>query len=1062
MDQYPGNEDNFNSSIYIFEPTDFVVGDSNGIEGTSNVPIKQLADNTAYLKKFKGHLLRGTGDPTAGNLVGISTDSNILENTLYLDENTGNFWKPTSEDGSSWDNIYTSAKLNVNGLRINDSGDETDFLELRYNGTSKQIELVDKFGNFADLRVGSLKFNGIDGSTSTSSQILDDEIILLSEITNQSENSDGFFSVKNLQDISSITITSFEESSGGTGSTEDKWNITFSPGSTGEILSDVLSVGDRIQVKGFTENTGQVINGFYEITEIVDEMETGFQTGDSVHFKTSRSFGSINAGLYDSSNGTGSLSIDNSAQIRWNTTQGRFELRKRDGSLLSLNVKNLFLNGTPIEFYADRVISSQEEYDRLFNHTDTGSNICFLKNPDDNYLSNIENEYIVVKPKEDGSLEYDQDCTLEIQGSNVRIEFIDGTKLKFTNTGLSIKSLNDTNMVVDSKGTNFLNVLTEDFLRTSGDNEGEEIILENGDIIQTFSDDFVMNKKHTVTSFGKDIRTSWFENTGESFYDETKEINNAAASNIQTTNFLSKHFRIGGSGGSNNILSVYERFDSVVGGNDLHYTTFQRNTTSKQYEQSSVSSDGAGFGIPAGNITEPDIFYDEEAQRIHIVTVNDASNELLQHTWVDVSSSFSVSQGRVVNIETNDGVRDPKVYVSEGIVYISWIDTVNNEIKFRRSTSAGSGSTGYTFSGSSGINLSNTNPSGGSNHSLAVTNDETGLTGKVVIIYQEISDLNGILFDKSGNPAGTETPTTIDATGSTGEISKADILNNTVYCVYSKENAGSLERLKIAELDLTALGSSTLKAVVNSLSGANFSSIDFRINKENTFQFSGGKNIFTVFGFNNSADTGDTPMYIFYTSDLDSWNIRLIEGETSNVNSGNIPVIDDNDAVYISYYNGTDNYILKLYYQFKITVQNTLPGQSNETTLTVSPNALDNINLDIHIDGDDLATTELTNFSNMINSKIKMRWENCDASVGLSGDNKTFNISYEILEEPNTGSLNENEINTNVSEIMFSTFINSIINKLGTGNKNFNSCTNINYIGLIDDNSFIGNGDFDS
>ena len=66
MTTYTGDNSVFNSQVYIFDNDDLVLG---GLNGASNIPVKQLADNSSYLKKFKGRIIRGTGEPTAtGNV----------------------------------------------------------------------------------------------------------------------------------------------------------------------------------------------------------------------------------------------------------------------------------------------------------------------------------------------------------------------------------------------------------------------------------------------------------------------------------------------------------------------------------------------------------------------------------------------------------------------------------------------------------------------------------------------------------------------------------------------------------------------------------------------------------------------------------------------------------------------------------------------------------------------------------------------------------------------------------------------------------------------------------
>ena len=92
MSNYTPSSSTFNDEIYIYNDTsDIVIG---GLLGTSNVPIKQLADNTGYLKNFKGNVIRVASDPTTDNVLsGYVIDSNTDTNTLVLNTTTGSWFK---------------------------------------------------------------------------------------------------------------------------------------------------------------------------------------------------------------------------------------------------------------------------------------------------------------------------------------------------------------------------------------------------------------------------------------------------------------------------------------------------------------------------------------------------------------------------------------------------------------------------------------------------------------------------------------------------------------------------------------------------------------------------------------------------------------------------------------------------------------------------------------------------------------------------------------------------------------------------------------------------------
>jgi hypothetical protein len=484
--QYTGNAGNFSDSIYYFEPIDQVLG---GLTGPSNRPVKMLADNTAYLKKFKGNLIRGNGAPSDAVLTGYSIDANTNNNTIYLDEVTGAFWKRTGTN--TWQNTYAGATLNVKEVKFNNNGIDSQYVFLRYNATSNQLELRNSADTaYADLRVGTLIFDSADTEGGTISKFIDKEIIILNNITDASENQDGFFSVKLLIDETLATVTSFEVK-GLNGHTNDKFYYSGS-------LTTPISAGDYIQIKGIPELASEKINGFYK----VDSVGVGYIITNNI-------FKSLNSQT-EKTGLTGSVSKDNSAQLRWDNAHDRWELRKRDGTLLPLNVSGLLINGVAVSFIADRVISTTVQFDEIFNHHQhTGSNRCYLRTPEDNYNTHIFGEYIVIKRNTntpDGA--YTLNSLVIIEGSDNYISFMPGVVLRYANATCGFKFQNETNLVVDRIDTNLrkFEVLSENFYKVDGEHIGDIPIIRQSDTNYVFSQNPDINKKYYISQHNKNIK----------------------------------------------------------------------------------------------------------------------------------------------------------------------------------------------------------------------------------------------------------------------------------------------------------------------------------------------------------------------------------------------------------------------------------------------------------------------------------------------------------------------------------------------------------------------------
>ena len=578
---------NYNSQIYIFDPSDFVLGSENG---TSNIPIKELADNTTYLKKFKGVLLKGNGDPNISSpLSGVTLDDDNLNNTLYLDEDTGNFWKLTQIDPSIvWVNSYANANLTVKSLRLNEDGDVNDYVELSYDSSDNTLQITDTASQLADLKLNTLNTDSIKSNNGDITGVVDQEILLLFDITQESENADGYFSAKVMEDAP-VTIIGLDQAQ--TGETVDTWTSSVSSG----VLSDYLVFGNGadvyINIRNITEGVSDDLNGYYKVVSVDDGLST---------FTTDTSFKSA-IGVYNGSNGF--VSVDNSAQIKYNFTDETWEFIKRDGTDLEISVSSIVINDKPTGFIADRLINNDSDFNDLFNGGVSVDDTIFLVDPSTS--EPIKNEYIIVKPKFDvaeseAKYKYVLNNSVEILESNVRIECVGGAYIEYSVANISIQSRSDSLVSVQSKDLdNDLSIKQIDnYFDSNSITPNEELTYEDGTIL-VFDRDATTSEAISIASISsqeKNIDSSLEDSVSPVLADSTviKSIN----FKIGSVTYLSTIFI----DTSNNILV---------------------NIQSKQTDRTLVNVGTSSSLGTVADIDHIDGVFDESGQVIHVVCSND-------------------------------------------------------------------------------------------------------------------------------------------------------------------------------------------------------------------------------------------------------------------------------------------------------------------------------------------------------------------------------------------------------------------------------------------------------
>ena len=247
-----------------------------------------------------------------------------------------------------------------------------------------------------------------------------------------------------LEDLT-FTITNLEQAQ--TGESVDTWTTNIP---SGLVLSDYLEFDNGadvyVNISGINETSGESFNGFYKVTSVTDGITTSEFTTD-INFKQA-------IGSYDSSEG--SISVDNSAQIKYNNTDDIWEFIRRDGTLLEISVGGIVINNKASGFIADRLIDNETEFNDLFNGGASLDSTVYFVDPITDIP--IQNEYIIIKPKSDDTdpntrYKYTLNNSVEFLKSNIKIECIGGAYIEYSRANISLQSRTDSIINVLKKDT---------------------------------------------------------------------------------------------------------------------------------------------------------------------------------------------------------------------------------------------------------------------------------------------------------------------------------------------------------------------------------------------------------------------------------------------------------------------------------------------------------------------------------------------------------------------------------------------------------------------------------
>lgn len=627
MGSYAGDQSSYFPSITIFETDTLVLG---GIDGPDNIALKQLADSGSYIKKFKGRIVRGTGVPNASTLSGFNADANVVTNTLYLDEATQSFWKPNDSIGSTWTNFTKAAKLNIKGLKLNDAGDDTDFLKLEYDAANNRLMVKKPDNTLGNIRVAKVIFNQIDGEALDTAKIVDSEIILLFDIASEAQNQNAQYAVKRLSDIPALVVTAWDNTN-----PDSKFTFNTAP-------APYLAVNDYVQIRELPEDTGDNINGYY----LVKTIGGNFIEVDQ-NYKKIVANATAETGL------SGSISKDNSAMIMWNETAGYWELRDRAGNLLSINVGGLYINGVLSEIIPDRVVRNNLDYMEIFAHVETGQDTCYLKKPETGYTEYIKNEWIIIRPNEDSADgSYDVLNNIEIPKSNLKLEFYPGATFKFLGN-YTVRVRNDSDAPVYKYDGSSVRIYSENTYRTEGEFAGNQVAPLAGDEFFTFSDSPAVNRERSIVSIKKIAEENLFLRP-----DTRNALDTALSSGAQSVL------------ASQTSTVRYTRFGidymgvAYINNSQIYFSILQFNGTTKNYEQvyptvptpiytSSISPSRTFSKVWATqNGSRFVVFgYDSAANVVRCVFSNNMSTTPI---WTSQFSSFQILDGSGASLTNYD------------------------------------------------------------------------------------------------------------------------------------------------------------------------------------------------------------------------------------------------------------------------------------------------------------------------------------------------------------------------------------------------------------------------
>jgi hypothetical protein len=975
---YTPVDNTFNTEVYIFSSEDFVLGE---LDGTSNIPLKQIAENTAYLKRFKGRIIYGTGTPSTGSIpTDMVLDSYSIYNVLYLDETTGSFWKLTSISPITWSNITKSTVLNVAGLKINNAGNDAEYFEFKYNSTTNTLELLDSYGNYGNVKVGTVYYNTIDSRTITDIEfvnIVDSELLLLANIEDESQNQDAFFSVKRLEDISEITVTSFYRKDESV-YVDDTWYVSVS---SGTVLSDYISDGDYVEIQGIDEESGEEINGYYKVSYVNDALN---------YFRTSSDFRSAFA-FNDYTGLSGTMSKDNSAQIRWNATDVRWELKTRNGNLLPLQISN-FINesGIPVGFIADRVISTTSQFDALFNNVVTGEDVCYLRKPETNYTEDIENEFIYIKPNSDvgSNGEYTLNNMVQIMGSNIKIETTKGTKIN-TVSGAGFRMRNEAPMIVNpnvSYTSTIIEIQAENARLNSeaGNREGDLVVMETGDTITLFSETSNVNGKYHTTSIDKR-----FSSDIDGNYDQ---------------------ITIGGTTSDQHVVKYEdELFHTYVDSGLIYVRKYVYNNTTKQYDIDILLGSST-----SGTFSHPKLFVDN----INVYLCYFDGSNSIRFVYFDKNTAGSANISTSNQAINSSGTYDyPKFIVSSGYAYVLGYSSTPNITLYKYNI--------YTHAVSSiSSNVGDVN-----NYVICDNDDD--------VVF--ITSLSGTYNIRSVNKSTFTTVVNHDSI-SAGNFYEMYLIpySTSIYGCY-RDTSFNIHFISFTTA-YSSFNDDTLTSTIAS------SPISMVINTENTYpeedtveiiiSYSNGLGILLT---RITNDYGNT--WISTSTDC---SFLMGENYISTLQYGNAK----DDYIYLIIENGVFNitYLLKIHRVFYIQLASSIPTLSL-SDLIVSHDYLENIELKLNIDNSTNSNIYDIRLSNSIYSLF-----NCiiEGSFFTVLGEQTYSNTIKIIDELTT--------ETYIDTVLHSSFRDCNVHSTYSGGT-LNNCLNCNFIGFINNEANIINGD---
>jgi hypothetical protein len=449
MGSYDVNNTVWSENIYTFDNNDPVQGGSQGVD---NKPLKELANNTASLKKYKSHVIQGSGNPNSDSTINSLTalqdsstyaiqtfeiEDNYIQTLLYFDYTDGSFWRFKTTTGI-WENLNADIDLDVSELRINKDGDvitNESYYSLKtetIDGAQRLVLREFPQNQLADLAVGTLETNSIDGTTEVTN-IVDQEVLLLADNTDTS-NQDAQFAIKRLLDIG-ITISKVETSIDETGldlPTDifgyDRFTVSYD-GSNG-ALEDYIDPDnyDSYMQVDISDTGYSDISGYYRIAKV--EL---FNTGE-YYFYTYKRFNKV---FLDTGESEVNFSpeetalVDVSSMLQWVNSpletgdeDGYFQLTTRQGRLLGLNAYSIATNNGDFGDIYNTIITNQAQFDDFFTTT----------------VSSTDN-YVIIKQNQTelSNGYYELDRIVEITGNRNTLIFHDGARIKLTNTSAGFK-----------------------------------------------------------------------------------------------------------------------------------------------------------------------------------------------------------------------------------------------------------------------------------------------------------------------------------------------------------------------------------------------------------------------------------------------------------------------------------------------------------------------------------------------------------------------------------------------------------------------------------------------